>query len=107
MSKDLKDDLKEMMKKYGPEKVDSITDKDSAIKHFRTSSEVYKELGEGYKRERDEIKRENEMLRKQIVDLKEKEVRIKETETALYWILFLLVVIAVTQIFAIFLFWKE
>lgn len=104
MSKDLKDDLKETMKKYGPERVDSITDKDSAIKHFRTSSKVYKELGEGYKRERDEIKRENEMLRKQIVDLKEKEVRIKETETALYWILFLLVVIAVTQIFAIFVF---
>lgn len=104
MSKPTKDDLKELMEKYGPEKVDSITDKDSAIKHFRTSSKVYKKLGEGYKRERDEIKRENEMLRKQIADLKEKEVRIKETETALYWILFLLVVIAVTQIFAIFLF---
>lgn len=104
MSKDLKDDLKEMMKKYGPEKVDSITDKDSAIKHFRTSSKVYKELGEGYKRERDEVERENKMLRKQIVELKEKEVRTKETETALCWIIFLFVVIAVTQISAIFVF---
>lgn len=104
MSKETKDDLKELMKKYGPERVDSITDKDSAIRYFRTSSKLYKELGESYKIERDEIKRRNEKLRKQIVELKEKEVRIKETETALYWIIFLLVVIAATQIFAIFVF---
>ncbi|GGB85567.1 hypothetical protein [Staphylococcus nepalensis] len=40
MSDELKDDLRELMEKYGPEKVDSITDKDSAIKHFRTSRRV-------------------------------------------------------------------
>ena len=43
MSKPTKDDLLEFMKKHGPENVDSITDKDSAIKHFRTSSKVYKQ----------------------------------------------------------------
>lgn len=97
MSEKTKDDLMELMKEYGPEKVDSITDKDSAIKHFRTSSKVYKELSESYKRE-------NDILRKEISDLKERGTSIKETETALYWIIFLFVVIAVTQIFAIFIF---
>lgn len=71
MSEELKDDLRELMKKYGPEKVDSITDKDSAIKHFRTSSEVYKKLGEGYKRERDEIKRERNILKEENEILRE------------------------------------
>lgn len=71
MSKELKGDLRELMKKYGPEKVDSITDKDSAIKHFRTSSKVYKKLGEGYKRERDEIKRERNILKEENEILRE------------------------------------
>ncbi len=31
------------MKEHGPEKVDSITDRDSIVKHFRTASKVYKE----------------------------------------------------------------
>ncbi|MFP4913128.1 hypothetical protein [Staphylococcus coagulans] len=35
--------LYEFMKKYSPEKVDSITDRDSVVKHFRTASKVYKE----------------------------------------------------------------
>ncbi|MDU9304439.1 hypothetical protein PQ701_04280 [Staphylococcus coagulans] len=34
--------LYEFMKEYGPEKTDSITDKDSVVKHFRTTSKVYK-----------------------------------------------------------------
>lgn len=48
-----KDDLLEFMKKHGPESVDSITDKDSVIKHFRTSSKLYKQQCDQYKRERD------------------------------------------------------
>nr|WP_241092566.1 hypothetical protein [Staphylococcus saprophyticus] len=31
------------MRKHGPEKVDSITDTESAIRHFRCTSKVYKE----------------------------------------------------------------
>ena len=61
-------------------------------------------MSESYKRERDQCKRENDILRKEISDLKERGTSIKETKTALYWILFLIVVNAVTQIFAIFVF---
>nr|WP_238928997.1 hypothetical protein [Staphylococcus saprophyticus] len=43
------------MKKHGPESVDSITDKDSAIKHFRTSSKLYKQQRDQYKTERDTL----------------------------------------------------
>ncbi len=35
--------LYEFMKEHSPEKVDSITDRDSVVKHFRTASKVYKE----------------------------------------------------------------
>ncbi|MDT3959516.1 hypothetical protein [Staphylococcus kloosii] len=55
MSEPTRDDLLEFMKKHGPENVDSITDKDSAIKHFRTSSKVYKEQRDEYKAERDTL----------------------------------------------------
>ena len=37
------DDLIAFMKKHGAERVDSITDEESAIKHFRATSRVYKE----------------------------------------------------------------
>ena len=55
MSKPTKDDLLKFMKKHEPESVDSITDKDSAIKHFRTSSELYKQQRDQYKAERDTL----------------------------------------------------
>ncbi|MFP4920148.1 hypothetical protein ACJVVW_01085 [Staphylococcus coagulans] len=35
--------LYEFMKEHSPEKVDSITDRDSVVKHFRTASKVYEE----------------------------------------------------------------
>lgn len=53
MSEPTKDDLLEFMKKHDPESVDSITDKESAIKHFRTSSKLYKHQRDQYKTERE------------------------------------------------------
>ena len=55
MSEPTKDDLLEFMKKHGPEKVDSITDTESAIRHFRCTSKVYKEQRDQYKSERDTL----------------------------------------------------
>lgn len=55
MSEPTRGDLLEFMKKHGPENVDSITDKDSAIKHFRTSSKVYKQQRDQYKNERNTL----------------------------------------------------
>jgi septal ring factor EnvC (AmiA/AmiB activator) len=67
VSKPTKDDLLEFMKKHGPENVDSITDKDSAIKHFRTSSKVYKQQRDEYKNERDTLIKDIEKLRKALI----------------------------------------
>lgn len=55
MSEPTKNDLLEFMKKHGPEKVDSITDTESAIRHFRCTSKVYKEQRDQYKAERDAL----------------------------------------------------
>ncbi|WP_198510783.1 hypothetical protein [Staphylococcus hominis] len=49
------DELVAFMKKHGIEKVDSITDEKSAIKHFRAASRVYKEERDAYKKQRDEL----------------------------------------------------
>lgn len=49
------DELVAFMKKHGVEKVDSITDEKSAIKHFRAASRVYKEERDAYKKQRDEL----------------------------------------------------
>lgn len=49
------DELVAFMKKHGAEKVDSITDEKSAIKHFRATSRVYKEERDAYKKQRDEL----------------------------------------------------
>ena len=49
------DELVAFMKKHGVEKVDSITDEKSAIKHFRATSRVYKEERDAYKKQRDEL----------------------------------------------------
>ncbi|WP_435431844.1 hypothetical protein [Staphylococcus epidermidis] len=43
------------MKKHGAEKVDSITDEKSAIKHFRATSRVYKEERDSLLKQRDEL----------------------------------------------------
>ncbi|WP_338420885.1 hypothetical protein [Staphylococcus saprophyticus] len=43
MSETTKEELLAFMRKHGPEKVDSITDTESAIRHFRCTSKVYKE----------------------------------------------------------------
>lgn len=49
------DELVAFMKKHGVEKVDSITDEKSAIKHFRAASRVYKEERDAYKKQRGEL----------------------------------------------------
>ena len=43
MSEPTKEELLDFMRKHEPEKVDSITDTESAIRHFRCMSKVYKE----------------------------------------------------------------
>ncbi|WP_454909920.1 hypothetical protein [Staphylococcus saprophyticus] len=43
MSELTKEELLAFMRKHEPEKVDSITDTESAIRHFRCMSKVYKE----------------------------------------------------------------
>lgn len=55
MSEPTKEKLLDFMRKHGPEKVDSITDKESAIKHFRCTSKIYKEQRDQYKTERDTL----------------------------------------------------
>lgn len=49
------DELVAFMKKHGAEKVDSITDEKSAIKHFRATSRVYKEERDSFRKQRDEL----------------------------------------------------
>ena len=49
------DELVAFMKKQGVEKVDSITDEKSAIKHFRAASRVYKEERDSFRKQRDEL----------------------------------------------------
>lgn len=55
MSEPTKEELLAFMRKHEPEKVDSITDTESAIRHFRCTSKVYKEQRDQYKSERDTL----------------------------------------------------
>ncbi|GEQ04548.1 hypothetical protein EKQ61_01475 [Staphylococcus gallinarum] len=55
MSEPTKEELLAFMRKHGPEKVDSITDTESAIRHFRCTSKIYKEQRDQYKAERDTL----------------------------------------------------
>lgn len=55
MSNPTLDELVAFMKKHGVEKVDSITDEKSAIKHFRAASRVYKEERDSFRKQRDEL----------------------------------------------------
>lgn len=49
------DELVAFMKNHGAERVDSITDEKSAIKHFRAASRVYKEERDSFRKQRDEL----------------------------------------------------
>lgn len=55
MNEPTKEELLDFMRKHGPEKVDSITDTESAIRHFRCTSKIYKEQRDQYKTERDTL----------------------------------------------------
>ncbi|MCE5003222.1 hypothetical protein ACWEXP_00845 [Staphylococcus pseudoxylosus] len=55
MSEPTKEELLDFMRKHGPEKVDSITDTESAIRHFRCTSKIFKEQRDQYKAERDTL----------------------------------------------------
>lgn len=55
MNEPTKEELLAFMRKHGPEKVDSITDTESVIRHFRCASKVYKEQRDQYKAERDTL----------------------------------------------------
>lgn len=71
------DELVAFMKKHGVEKVDSITDEKSAIKHFRAASRVYKEERDAYKKQRDELINDMVEIRKKAeawIDLKKEMV---------------------------------
>lgn len=70
MSEPTKEELLDFMRKHGPEKVDSITDTESAIRHFRCTSKVYKEQRDQYKAERDTLINDMAILRKDINNLK-------------------------------------
>lgn len=70
MSEPTKEELLDFMRKHNPEKVDSITDTESAIKHFRTSSKLYKQQRDQYKAERGTLINDIAILRKDINNLK-------------------------------------
>lgn len=55
MSEPTKEKLLDFMRKHGPEKVDSITDTESAIRHFRCTSKIYKEQRDQFHAERDSL----------------------------------------------------
>ena len=57
MNEPTKEELLDFMRKHEPEKVDSITDTESAIRHFRCTSKVYKEQRDQYKVERDKFEK--------------------------------------------------
>ncbi|NGW91444.1 acetyltransferase [Staphylococcus aureus] len=50
-----REELINFMKKHGAENVDSITDEQSAIRHFRAQSKVFKDERDEYKKQRDEL----------------------------------------------------
>lgn len=66
MSEPTKEELLAFMRKHRPEKVDSITDTESAIRHFRCTSKVYKEQRDQYKVERDTLIDDIEVLKANI-----------------------------------------
>lgn len=55
MTQPTREELINFMKKHGAENVDSITDEQSAIRHFRAQSKVFKDERDEYKKQRDEL----------------------------------------------------
>nr|DAL16164.1 MAG TPA_asm: Protein of unknown function (DUF1024) [Caudoviricetes sp.] len=72
------DELVAFMKKHGVEKVDSITDEKSAIKHFRAASRVYKEERDSFRKQRDE-------LIKDMAEVKRKAEAFNEIKEMINW----------------------
>ncbi|CDR62163.1 hypothetical protein [Staphylococcus schweitzeri] len=70
MTQPTREELINFMKKHGAENVDSITDEQSAIRHFRAQSKVFKDERDEYKKQRDEL----------IEDIAKLRVRNKELE---------------------------
>ncbi|HDF6355164.1 TPA: hypothetical protein PES99_001204 [Staphylococcus aureus] len=60
------------MKKHGAENVDYITDEQSAIRHFRAQSKVFKDERDEYKKQRDELIGDIAKLRERNKDLEKK-----------------------------------
>lgn len=67
-----REELINFMKKHGAENVDSITDEQSAIRHFRAQSKVFKDERDEYKKQRDELIEDIAKLRKRNEDLEKK-----------------------------------
>lgn len=51
MTQPTREELINFMKKHGAENVDSITDEQSAIRHFRAQSKVFKDERDEYKKQ--------------------------------------------------------
>lgn len=64
-----REELINFMKKHGAENVDSITDEQSAIRHFRAQSKVFKDERDEYKKQRDELIEDIAKLRKRNEEL--------------------------------------
>ena len=76
------DELVAFMKKHGVEKVDSITDEKSAIKHFRAASRVYKEERDAYKKQRDELINDMQNVKRKAEAFDEIEGLVSKTKSA-------------------------
>ena len=76
------DELVSFMKKHGVEKVDSITDEKSAIKHFRAASRVYKEERDSFRKQRDELIDDMQNMKRKAEAFDEVRETIKDFEKA-------------------------
>ncbi|ENY5558857.1 hypothetical protein ACFZL5_001087 [Staphylococcus pseudintermedius] len=61
--------LYEFMKEHSPEKVDSITDRDSVVKHFRTASKVYKEQRDSLITDVADLRNQRDKLQRKLDDV--------------------------------------
>lgn len=76
------DELVAFMKKHGVEKVDSITDEKSAIKHFRAASRVYKEERDSFRKQRDELINDMQNVKRKAEAFDEIEGLVSKTKSA-------------------------
>lgn len=76
------DELVAFMKKQGVEKVDSITDEKSAIKHFRAASRVYKEERDSFRKQRDELINDMQNVKRKAEAFDEIEGLVSKTKSA-------------------------